>query len=169
MPSANDGKKKGNIRFPYRLCEGEHLLHLCPLMDKASKVLEKLVAPQPQLLIGYQRLSSDPLPVSKEIDLNSSLVNPTLLEHDYLVSILDQPLVGRSVDLALPLVAHSVPKESGDHITYVLLVSSDSHESKSDPPIPIVQESPSSIPARNVGSHMIPPPSSLLSLSIWVY
>ncbi len=56
-PSTNDGKKKGKIRFPCSLCEGEHLLHLCPLMGKASKFLENLAAPQSQLLIRYQRLS----------------------------------------------------------------------------------------------------------------
>jgi len=53
MTFANDGKKKGNIRLLYRLCEGEHILHLCPLMDKASKVLENLAATQPQLPFGY--------------------------------------------------------------------------------------------------------------------
>lgn len=42
---ASDGNKKGNIRFPYRLCEGKHLLHLFPLMDKASKALENLTDP----------------------------------------------------------------------------------------------------------------------------
>ena len=52
-PSASDGKRKGKIRFPCRLCEGKHLLHLCPLMDKASKILENLTAPQPQLHVGY--------------------------------------------------------------------------------------------------------------------
>jgi len=72
--------EKGKIRFPYRLCEGEHLLHLCPLMDKASKVLENLAAPKPQLPVGYQRLSSDPLPVGKEIELDSSLAHPALPE-----------------------------------------------------------------------------------------
>ena len=86
MPSANDGKKKGNIRFPYRLCERMHLLHLCPLMDKASKVLENLVAPQPQLPIGYQRLSFNPLLVGKEIDFNSFLAHRALSEHDSFVS-----------------------------------------------------------------------------------
>jgi len=83
-PSTNDDKKKGKIRFPCRLCEGDHLLHLCPLMDKAFNVLENLTAPQPQLPISYQRLSSDPLPVGKQIDLNSPLVYPNLLEHDSL-------------------------------------------------------------------------------------
>ena len=137
-PLANDGKKKGNIRFPWRLCEGEHIIHLFPLMDKASKILENLTAPQPQLPVGYQRLSSNPLLVGKGIDLDSYLTHPALLEHDSLVSILDRPLVEKSVDLAPPLVVHFVLEESSGHTTHVLLVSSDSHESKSDPPILVV-------------------------------
>ena len=62
-------------------------------MDKASKILENLTAPQPQLPIGYQRLSSNPLLVGKEIDLDSSLTCPALPERDSLVSVPDQPLV----------------------------------------------------------------------------
>jgi len=61
---------KRNIRFPCRLCEGKHLLHLDLLMDKASKILENLVTPQFQLLVGYQRLSSDPILVGKETMVN---------------------------------------------------------------------------------------------------
>jgi len=49
-------KKKGKIRFPCRLCVGNHPFHLCPLMDKASAILESLTASSPQILIGYQRL-----------------------------------------------------------------------------------------------------------------
>ena len=48
------------------------------------------------------------------------------------MSIPDQPLVEKSVNLAMPSVV--VPEESSDHTTHVFLVSSDSHESKSDPP-----------------------------------
>ena len=98
MPSGSDGKKKGNIRLPCRLCEGEHLVHLCPLMDEVSNVLENHAAPQLQLLVGYQRLSSNPLPVGQEIDLGSSLVCLALLERDSLVFVPDQPLVEKSVD-----------------------------------------------------------------------
>ena len=43
--SAGNRKGKGKIRIPYRLCEGNHPLHLCPLMDKAFVVLESLTAP----------------------------------------------------------------------------------------------------------------------------
>jgi len=131
-------------------------------MGKASKVLENIAAPQPQIPIGYQRLSSDPLLVGKEIDLDSSLSHPALPERDSLVSVPNQSLVEKSINLVLPPVAHSVLRESGDHTAHVLLVSSDSHESKSDPPVPVVQESPSSIPAEHWGNHMIPPPSSFV-------
>lgn len=107
-------------------------------MDKASKTLENLTTPQLHLPIGYQRLSSNPLLVCKEIDLDSSLSHPALLEHDSLVSVPNQPLVEKGVDLAPPLIVHSVPEESGDQSTHVLLISSYSHELKSDPPIPFV-------------------------------
>ena len=58
-------------------------------MDKDSKVLENLTALQPQLLVGYQRLSFNPLLVGKEIELDSSLAHPALPEHESLVSVPD--------------------------------------------------------------------------------
>lgn len=112
-------------------------------MDKASKVLENLAAPQPQLSVGYQRLSFDPLPFGKEIYLDSSISRNAVPKQDSLVFVLDQPLVKKSVDLVPPLVAQFVMEESGDHTAYVILVSLDSHESKSDPSIPVVEEIPS--------------------------
>ena len=74
----------------------------------------------------------------------------------------DQPLVKKSVDLVLPPVVHSVPKESSEYTAHALLVSSNYHESKSDPPIPIVQESLSPILVQHRGNHMIPPLSSFV-------
>lgn len=127
-PSASNGNKKGKIRFPCRLCEGEHLVHLCPLMDKASIVLENLTAPQPHLPIGYQKLSSDPLQIGKEIAFDSSLAHPALAKPDCVMSVPDQPLVEKSVDLVSPLVVHSVSEEHNDNIAHVLLVSSNSPE-----------------------------------------
>jgi len=58
-------------------------------MDKASFVLESLTASSPQLPNGYQRLSSDPLPIDKEIDLDSSLVCPPLSNPGYANPSLD--------------------------------------------------------------------------------
>jgi len=92
-------------------------------MDKASIVLESLIASSPPLPIGYQRLSSYPLPVDKEINLDSSLVHPSLPKASYSQPILDQSLVKKSVDLDSPPVVHSVPEEHHDYTAHVLLVS----------------------------------------------
>lgn len=131
-PSPSDGKRKGKIKFPCRLFEGDHLLHICPFMDETSTVL------QPQLPIGYQRLSSNPLLVGKEIDLDSSLSHPALPMRGSLMFNPKQPLVETSVDLAPPSVVHSVSDASSDHTTHVLLISLDSHELKTGPPILVV-------------------------------
>lgn len=42
-PSTSGSKvhgKKGNVKFPCRLCEGNHPIHLCPYLDEAKKVLD---------------------------------------------------------------------------------------------------------------------------------
>ena len=143
--SIGNGKKKGKIRIPCKLCEGHHPLHLCPLMDKASAVLESLTASSPQLPEGYQRPSAtaDRSPTDKEIDQDSSLVQSPLPEPGYAQPILDQPLVGKSVDSSSPPVDHSISEE---HNSHVLLVSSDSPECGNDSPIPAALESPASVP-----------------------
>lgn len=44
-PSASNSKshgKQGKVKFPYKLCESNHLIHLCALMDEAYKELENL-------------------------------------------------------------------------------------------------------------------------------
>jgi hypothetical protein len=66
-PSTSDvqvGNKKQTVKFPCMLCKGNHYSHLCPRMDEASSLLEKL-----QLLKGYRKISSDP-------SLVDGLVNP---------------------------------------------------------------------------------------------
>jgi hypothetical protein len=99
--STGNGKKKGKIRIPCRLCEGNHPLHLCPLMDKAS-VLESLTAPSPQLPRWLSSLSSDPSPVDKEIDFRFFSC-PSSSSRTWLCQpVPDQPLVGKSVDSSSP-------------------------------------------------------------------
>lgn len=135
-------------------------------MDKASVVLEILTAPSPQLLVGYQHLSvaADRSPTDKEIDSYSSLVQPPLPEPSYALPVPDQPLVGKSVDSSSPPVDHSVSEE---HHSHVLLVSSDSPESRNDSHIPAAAESPASVPLEQGVNHMIPPPSSLVVSFDW--
>ena len=46
--NANGGKKeKKKVKFPCKLCQEDHLTHLCPLMDQAQKLLK---AQQPAVL-----------------------------------------------------------------------------------------------------------------------
>ena len=52
-PSTSDvkvGKKKKTFKFPCMLCKGDHYSHLCPRMDKASSLLEKLQLPKGYLI-----------------------------------------------------------------------------------------------------------------------
>ena len=72
--------KKGKVKFPYKLCEGNHPIHLCPLLDEASKELKNLTTSQPILPVGYQKISLDPLLVNQVIDEKPSFVNPDLFE-----------------------------------------------------------------------------------------
>jgi hypothetical protein len=58
------GKKKTTVKFPCMLCEGDHYSHLCPRMDEASSLLEKLQLPK-----GYRNISPNP-------SLVDGLVNP---------------------------------------------------------------------------------------------
>ena len=102
-----------------------------------------------------------------KIDLDSSLSRLALHERDSLVSIPNQPLVEKSVDLVPSLVDNSILEESDDHTAHVLPISSDSHELKSGPPIPVVQESPSPITIEHGGYHMITPPSSSVISFDW--
>lgn len=67
-----------------------------------------------------------------------------------------------------PSIVHSVLEESVDHTAHVLLVSLGSHEWRSDPPVHVVQESPSPIPREHGGNHMIPTPSSFVVSFNWI-
>lgn len=118
--------KKGKVKFSYKLCEGNHSIHLCPSMDEASKVLEKLTSCQPRLLTSYQNISPNPPLVDEFIDANMNLINPTLSEHGSHEFVPNHPLVEKMVDPIPSSVDCNFPIESEYHTTQVLLVSSDS-------------------------------------------
>jgi hypothetical protein len=65
------GKKKKIVKFPCMLCKGNHYSHLCPCMDEASSLLEKLQLPK-----GYRKISSDPSLVDGLVNLVPSPVSP---------------------------------------------------------------------------------------------
>jgi hypothetical protein len=73
-PSTSDvqvGKKKKTVKFHCMLCKGNHYSHLCPCMDKASSLLEKLQLPK-----GYHKLSLEPSLVDGLVNLVPSPVSP---------------------------------------------------------------------------------------------
>jgi hypothetical protein len=73
-PSTSDiqvGKKKKTVKFPCMLCKGNHYFHLCPRMDEASSLLEKIQLPK-----GYRKLSFEPSLVDGLVNPVPSPVNP---------------------------------------------------------------------------------------------
>jgi hypothetical protein len=101
------GKTKSRVKFPCMLCKGSHLTHLCPHMDKASKLLEDMTVSQPQLPAAYHKLSLNPPVVDRMITPVPSPVNP--VDHVVnLVTSLVEPVdkvvdpIPSSVNLILP-------------------------------------------------------------------
>jgi hypothetical protein len=101
------GKKKSRAKFPCMLCKGSQLIHLCPHMDEASKLLEDMTVSQPQLPAAYRKISLSPPVVDGMITPVPSLVN--LVDHVVnLVMSLVEPVdkvvdpIPSSVNLILP-------------------------------------------------------------------
>lgn len=129
----------GKVNFSCKLCDGNHLIHLCPYMDEASKFLGNLTVSQPQSPTSYHKLSPNTPLVDEVIDQNPPLVNPTLSDSESHKFITNQPLVERMVDSIPPSVDCTFPIESESHTTQVLLVSSGSNELGENPSIPMAQ------------------------------
>jgi hypothetical protein len=93
-PSTSDvkvGKKKTTVKFPCMLCKGDHYSHLCPRMDEASSLLEKL-----QLPAGYRRISPNPSlvdgmvnPVPSPVNLVDQVVNLVSSSIEPLTKVVD--------------------------------------------------------------------------------
>ena len=104
------GKKKSRAKFPCMLCKGSHLTHLCPHMEKASKLLEDMTVSQPQLPAAYRKFSLNPPVVDGMINPVPLLVN--LVDHVVnLVTSLVEP-VDQVVDLFPSSVNPTLPLES---------------------------------------------------------
>ena len=111
-PSTSGSKvhgNKGKVKFPCRLCEGNHPIHLCPYLDGAKKVLDNHPASLHRLLSGYKRLSLNPSLVDKVTDPNQPLVKPTLSEYESHESIPDPSLVKETVDPISPSINRTFP------------------------------------------------------------
>jgi hypothetical protein len=140
------GKKKSRVKFPCMLCKGSHLTHLCPCMDKASKLLEDMIVSQTQLPAAYCNLSPNPpivdgminlvplsvSPVDHVVNLVTSLVEPVDKMVDPIPSSIDPTLplesVKKLVDLIPSSVGPTLPLESVNKVV-------DSVPSLVDPPL----------------------------------
>jgi hypothetical protein len=99
-PSTSDtkfGKKKRTVKFPFMLCEGDHYAHLCPRMNEASSLLEKLqlptsyrnISPNPSLFYGLVNLIPSPISlVDQVVNLVSSSVEPLTKVVDPVLSLI---------------------------------------------------------------------------------
>jgi hypothetical protein len=104
------GKKKSRVKFSCMLCKGSHLIHLCPHMGEASKLVEDMTVSQPQLPAAYHKLTLDPTIVDGMITLVPSPVNP--VNHVVnLVTSLVEP-VDKVVDPIPSSVNPTLPSEN---------------------------------------------------------
>jgi hypothetical protein len=110
------GKKSKTVKLPCMLCKGDHYSHLCPCMDEASSLLEKLQLPK-----VYHKISSDPSlldglvnpvpspasPVDQVVNLVSSSIEPRTQVADPIPSSISPALHQKSdtkvVDLFPPV------------------------------------------------------------------
>jgi hypothetical protein len=127
-PSTSDvqfGKKKKTVKFPCMLCKGNHYSHLCPRMDEASSLLEKLQLPKvyckissdPSLVDGLVNLVPSPVsPVDQVVNLVSSSIEPQTQVVDPIPSSISPALHQKSdtkvVDLFLSSVDPTLSLES---------------------------------------------------------
>jgi hypothetical protein len=127
-PSTSDVnvcKKKKTVKFPCMLCKADHYSHLCPRMDEASSLLEKLqlpkgyhdISPNPSLVDGL--VNPVPSPVSlvdQMVNLVSSSIEPQTQVVDPVPSSISPTLHQKSVTQVVDpfsfLVNPALPLES---------------------------------------------------------
>jgi hypothetical protein len=125
-PSTSDvqvGKKKKNVKFPFILCKGNHYSHLCPHLDEASSLLEKLQLPK-----GYRKLSSNPSLVDGLVNLVPSPVSPV----DQVVNLVSSSIEPQTqvADPVLSSISPSLHQKSGTKVF-------DLFSSSVDPTLPL--------------------------------
>jgi hypothetical protein len=119
-PSTSDvkvGKKKTTVKFPSMLCKGDHYSQLCPHMDEASSLLEKLqlpkgyrkLSPNPSLVDGLVNLVPSPVNlVDQVVNLVSSSIEPQTQVVDPVPSSINPTLHQKSVTQVVDLFSSSI-------------------------------------------------------------
>jgi hypothetical protein len=128
------GKKNRNIKFHFLLCEDDHYSHLCPHIDEASYLLEKIQLPtgdheissNPSLVDGLVNLvPSSIILVDQVVNLVSSSVEPLTKVVDPVLSSVNPtpPLKSATqvVDLVLPSINPTPPLKSATIVVDLVL------------------------------------------------
>jgi hypothetical protein len=111
------GKKKTTVKFPCMLCKGDHYSHLCPHMDEASSLLDKLqrptgyrnISPNPSLVDGLVNPVPSPVsPVDHAVNLVSSSIEPKTQVVDPVPSSINPTLHQKSETKVVNLVTSFV-------------------------------------------------------------
>jgi hypothetical protein len=119
------------------LCKGNHYSHLCPRMDEASSLLEKLQLPK-----GYCKLSSDPSLVDGLVNPVPSLVSPVDQVANLVSSSIEpQTLV---VDPVLSSISPALHQKSDTKVV-------DLFSSLNDPTLPLEKDTKAVDPFPPVG------------------
>jgi len=135
-PSTSESKafgKKRKCKFPCKLCEGDHVIHCCPFLDEAKRVLDDRSASLLRLPLGYKKLLPSPSLVENPTDTPLWMVEATTIEDKPTESIPDK---SQKVEVVVDLVLSSEGPSSDDTITeenendtvQILFVSTDSDE-----------------------------------------
>ena len=162
--------QKRNLKFPCRLCEGDHAVHRCPFLDEAKRVLDDRPASPLRLPPGYKKLLPSPPLVENLAGPPLWSAEASIIENEPSESILDEiQKVEAAVDPVLPSECSSsndtVTEEKENDTIQILFVNTDSNELGGSPPIPLLQKGSSSESYPVIYS--VPSPSNLVISFDW--
>jgi len=172
-PSTSESEapgQKGKHRFLCKLCEGDHVVHHCPFLDEAKRVLDNRPVSPLRLPPGYKKLLPSPVTSWESADPPRWSAKASIIEDKPSESTLDESQkVKAAVDPVLPSEVPSsddtVTEENKDDTVQILFVNTDSDEHGGNLPIPLPNEESSSESYPAVYS--VPPPSNLVVSFDW--
>ena len=142
-PSTSENKVNGqnrNVKFPCRLCEGNHTLPCCPFLDEAKIILDNHPASPQRLPPRYRKLLPSPSLVENPIDITQLLIKSPTIEGKPFESIPDQSqLVEMAVDPVLPSEGppsdDTISKENEHDTIQIPFFNTKSNELGGNPPV----------------------------------
>jgi len=95
------------MKFPCKLCEGDHAIHHCPFLDEAKIGLEDCPVSPIRLPLGYEKLSPSPLLVENPAGRLKWSAEVSIVDNELSESIPDE---SKKVETAVnPVMPSEVP------------------------------------------------------------